>query len=711
MQRMFRRFGLMAAIILIPFVTLTSPAMAAPNAFSTALANQTFSQIAVDLSGDNAVYAAGNNSQSNPYVYKTTNQGTIWTQMNSGLPSLMSVFALAVSVSNPQTVYVGGYNFSTNQGQLYVSTNGGGSWSAAGSGLGSASVQALAIDQTNANNVYVGTNMGVYKSTNGTAFTQLSGMGTNNVQALVLDPTNPSVIYAGTNPNTNGGIWKSTDGGNTWTQMNTGLPSGTGVFGLAVTPGSNSTFYAAVGTSPTTTSLYQTTNAGGNWSNLNISSTVTSIAVSPTNANLIMVSGSGGLYRSTNGGNTFTLIGNYPNAPVGMDNNNPQTLYTGGQGITSYTGDLTAIGTMTPPTTSGSVTISGSLWYDVNGNYIRDPNEGAAAGAGVSVVCSSCSGTPTAGTTTADANGNYSITLSNVTSGQLYTVVATASRPGRPVVTTGPNFSGESALELTPGQNPTVNIGLVPLGPRYFPQTGYRIDNNTIWNYFRRRGGVTTFGYPTSRTFTFQGYTVQFFQRRIVQLSHGGQARLLNLLDPGLLNYTSFNFSTFPGVNASLVATAPAPTNQPAVLAWVQQNAPNSFNGAPVNFYATFSNTVSAQTAFPNGGDAGLLPGIDLEMWGVPTSQPMVDPHNNNFIYLRWQRGIMMYDATCNCTQGILLADYLKAIITGQNLPADLAQEAVGSPFLNQYDPSQPNWVHNQSLLPTTNFTNAFTQE
>lgn len=87
-----------------------------------------------------------------------------------------------------------------------------------------------------------------------------------------------------------------------------------------------------------------------------------------------------------------------------------------------------------------------------------------------------------------------------------------------------------------------------------------------------------------------------------------------------------------------------------------------------------------------------------------------LDPNNHNFIYLRWQRGIMQYDASCTCTRGILLADYLKAILTGQNLPADVGSEAAGSPFLDQYDPGQPNWVHDPARLPDTNLMNAFSQ-
>ncbi len=246
---------------------------------------------------------------------------------------------------------------------------------------------------------------------------------------------------------------------------------------------------------------------------------------------------------------------------------------------------------------------------------------------------------------------------------------------------------------------------------RYFPQTGFRIDNDTIWDYFNRRGGVNTFGYPVSRTFLFQGFPVQFFQRRIVQLGPDGHARLLNVLDPGLLPYTSFNFATVPAFDPALVATAPDPTNASAVLAWVQAHAPDSFQGLPVHFSQTFLNTVPAAVAFPNGGDPRLLPGFDLEIWGIPTSPPMVDPHNHNFVYLRFQRGIMMFDARCTCTQGVLLADYLKGILTGQNLPADLDQEAKDSPFYKQYDPGAPHWVHDPSLLPNTDLTNAFSPE
>lgn len=94
--------------------------------------------------------------------------------------------------------------------------------------------------------------------------------------------------------------------------------------------------------------------------------------------------------------------------------------------------------------------------------------------------------------------------------------------------------------------------------------------------------------------------------------------------------------------------------------------------------------------------------------WGVPTGGPAFDPNNHSFIYLRRQRGVTQYDAGCGCTQGVLLTDYLKAIITGKNLPADLASEAATSPLFEQYNPAMPSSLNRPAALPNTDMTNAF---
>jgi hypothetical protein len=311
--------------------------------------------------------------------------------------------------------------------------------------------------------------------------------------------------------------------------------------------------------------------------------------------------------------------------------------------------------------------------------------------------------TPPTATNTPAASGSVTPTGTVVAATTTPTPTGTAPTVTPTVTGTPPT----ATVTTTPAA--TTTAPALPHDERYFSQTGFRIDNDTIWDYFNRRGGVSTFGYPTSRQFLFRGFTVQFFQRRVVELGPDARARQLNLLDPGLLNFTRFNNATFPAADPAIVSAAPPPTDAPGTLAFVQRVAVDSFNGKAVNYYQTFANTVPFQVAFPNGGDPNLLPGIDLEMWGVPTSNPAADPNNANFIYQRWQRGIMHYDAGCNCTQGILLADYLKAIITGQNLPADVDQQAQGSPFYKQYDSTKPGWLRDSSILPNTDMTSAFT--
>lgn len=247
--------------------------------------------------------------------------------------------------------------------------------------------------------------------------------------------------------------------------------------------------------------------------------------------------------------------------------------------------------------------------------------------------------------------------------------------------------------------------------PRYFADTGFKIDDDKIWDYFSKRGGKNTFGLPTSRTFQFMGAPTQFFQRHVLQAGSGG-VRTMNLLDDGLLPYTTIGGTTFPAVDPSVTAAAPkagSATYNADVLAYLEKYAPDTWEGQPVNFSDTFNDTVTLADAFPDGGgSAGLLTLLNLEIWGLPTSKPARDPANNNFIFLRFQRGVMHYDASCACTQGLLLADALKAIITGTNLPDDLAAQAADSPLLGQYDMEVHNGPLKQGLPAGVELANAF---
>ncbi|MCL4508652.1 MAG: hypothetical protein M1296_03895 [Chloroflexi bacterium] len=247
---------------------------------------------------------------------------------------------------------------------------------------------------------------------------------------------------------------------------------------------------------------------------------------------------------------------------------------------------------------------------------------------------------------------------------------------------------------------------------RYFAQTGYRINTDSFWTYFQARGGVSTFGYPVSRTFEFMGFPTQIFQRQVMQLQPNGSVQLLNLLDPGLLPYAQFNGSIFPSADPALEKAAPSPaspTYAQDVISFVQAHAPDAWQGQPVNFYQTFTHTVSLKQAFQNGqGNPALLPLLNLEVWGLPTSEPVVDATNHNFIYLRFQRGVMQFDASCQCTHGILFGDYLKEVLTNQRVPADLASEALASKLFRQYDPDSAGYLDRPWDLPATDLTFAF---
>src|SRR5690349_14527357 len=94
--------------------------------------------------------------------------------------------------------------------------------------------------------------------------------------------------------------------------------------------------------------------------------------------------------------------------------------------------------------------------------------------------------------------------------------------------------------------------------PRFFSQTGYRIDSDPFWTFFQARGGVRTFGYPVSSTFKLDGFPVQIFQRIVVQLQPDGSVATLNLLDPGLMPYTRINGSTFPAPDPTIVGQTPS---------------------------------------------------------------------------------------------------------------------------------------------------------
>jgi photosystem II stability/assembly factor-like uncharacterized protein len=117
----------------------------------------------------------------------------------------------------------------------------------------------LVLDPSNPNTLYAGKNgEGVFKSTNGGDSWHPINSGLTNleVRALVIDPTQPQTLYAGTG----GGVFKSTDGGSSWSAVNTGLTN-LKVWALAIDPLRPNWIYAGTHNG----GVFKSTNGGGNW--------------------------------------------------------------------------------------------------------------------------------------------------------------------------------------------------------------------------------------------------------------------------------------------------------------------------------------------------------------------------------------------------------------------------------------------------------------
>ncbi len=266
-------------------------------------------------------------------------------------------------------------------------------------------------------------------------------------------------------------------------------------------------------------------------------------------------------------------------------------------------------------------------------------------------------------------------------------------------------------------------------GSRFFPDTGFAVVNDNIWNYYHRRGGQRTFGQPISRLFTLGGTQMQLFERGLLQVNERGQVTVANLLEEPFLPYSSYGDFWLPAVDDGIIANAPDPALPnfgDASQEFVRVYAAEDFENYPTRFYTTFLGTVLFREAFFDGrGDASLVPGFCLEIWGLPTSGPSymvvgyepgpdggpdVPIVDRRFVVQRFQRGIMRYDAATQRSDGIPLGIYLRGVLTGEALP-ELAQLASGTPLWGQYNPDAIAWVDRPDELPGSNLVLAFVRD
>ncbi len=275
-------------------------------------------------------------------LWKTTDAGNNWAPVTDGQITSSSVGAVAVSDSNPDIVYIG-MGESCIRGNImpgdgvYKSTDAGKTWANVGF-RNSDAISKIRIHPTNPDIVYVASfgvyygpseERGVFKSTDGGKTWKRTLFKDNKTGAvdIAIDTRNPNVLFAAmweayrieyqmSSGGPTSGLHKSTDGGETWSEVtrNPGMPQGmVGRIGVALTAADSNRVYALVENE--NGGLFVSDDAGASWKLMNASRTVrqrafyyTHVFADPSNKDVVYMQNTA-LFRSTDAGKTTAQVG------------------------------------------------------------------------------------------------------------------------------------------------------------------------------------------------------------------------------------------------------------------------------------------------------------------------------------------------------------------------------------------------------------------
>jgi photosystem II stability/assembly factor-like uncharacterized protein len=284
-------------------------------------------------------------------VWKTTDYGRTWKPLFDDQPT-GSIGDIAIAESNPDIIYAGSGeglqrpDLSVGDG-IYKSTDGGKTWK--NMGLRDAQqIGGMAVDSKNPDRIFVAalghpygpnTERGVYRSLNGGQSWERVLYKDENTGAIQvsIDPSDPNTIYASLwagrqGPWENGawngkesGLFKSTDGGTTWTKLTKGLPGtdqGLGRIGFCIAPSNNKRLYATVDAPAGKGGIYRSDDGGSSWTLLTTdnrfygrASDFAELKADPLNADIVY-SANVVTWKSVDGGKNWTA---FRGAPGGDD--------------------------------------------------------------------------------------------------------------------------------------------------------------------------------------------------------------------------------------------------------------------------------------------------------------------------------------------------------------------------------------------------------
>jgi len=409
-QALFRRVGPTLALLALapsfatgqskrptpPSAPAPAPGDSARVGYDPALRGLTW-RLAGPFRGGRAVAVAGDPIHRDVFffggvdggVWKTINGGQTWANITDGRSTIASVGAIALAPSDPNVIWVGTGETDwredlTHGDGVWRSTDGGASWQHLGL-EDTRHIGVIRVDPGNPDLAYVaamghafGPNAmrGVFRTTDGgKSWKKVLYLDENTGAAdLAMDPSNPRILYAAMwrarrSPwgldagGGKSGLWKSVDGGDTWTELSghAGLPATPlGRIGIAVSPAETQRLYASVEAPDSAGGIFRSDDGGRSWSRTNGDQEFrvrawyySLLTADPVDPNTVYVMNLG-VMRSIDGGRSFQYVG----VPHGdthimwIDPKDPRRMINGNDGGAqiSFDGGATWSSVYTQPT-------------------------------------------------------------------------------------------------------------------------------------------------------------------------------------------------------------------------------------------------------------------------------------------------------------------------------------------------------------------------